>query len=235
MIKESGDGRTFFQRTFRWLKRTFQFAIGLLIIYLVILLMGLIPVNNDFRQTADGIEIHIVSNPVHADFILPVANSVFDWRKEFPDDCFPADVQSFSHIAFGWGDRGFFLETPTWNDLKTSTAANALLWPSRSCMHVHYTRPDYYPELDTVRISHDQYLALVKYIQSSFDRSEDRYQACPGYHYYKTDAFFEAQGRYHMLNTCNSWVGGGLQAAGVRAPWMSPLPGTPTLYLKTRE
>jgi hypothetical protein len=51
-----------------------------------------------------------------------------------------------------------------------------------------------------------------------------------GYAYGSTDAFFEADGSYHLLNTCNSWVGRGLRKAGIKVPWMSLLPHTPTLY-----
>ena len=53
-----------------------------------------------------------------------------------------------------------------------------------------------------------------------------------GYAYSSTDAFFDACGRYHLLNTCNSWAGRALKQAGVRVPWFSPMPKTPMLYIE---
>ncbi|MEM7560840.1 MAG: DUF2459 domain-containing protein, partial [Planctomycetota bacterium] len=56
-----------------------------------------------------------------------------------------------------------------------------------------------------------------------------------GYAYTQTDAFFEAKGNYHSLNTCNSWVGRALRSAGIKAPWFSPMPSTPTLYFPSED
>jgi hypothetical protein len=52
--------------------------------YLLIALVGLIPVNNDFKPTSDGVEILVVSNLVHTDIFVPVTNDVIDWRTVFP-------------------------------------------------------------------------------------------------------------------------------------------------------
>jgi uncharacterized protein (TIGR02117 family) len=124
------------------------------------------------------------------------------------------------------------LETPTWEDLKISTAANALLVPSSSCVHVSFAGPEHFPNAASVTVSEDQYLRLVKFIQSSFQRdTEGSIVLIPNRSYSWNDAFFEASGNYHLFNTCNSWVGRGLKIAGVTTPWFSPLPKTPMLYL----
>jgi len=177
----------------RWGKRILKWLFYATLAYVAIVLIGLIPVNNDFAETDDGITVYVVSNEVHADIIVPVKTSIIDWSEELGGATFVGDVSLASHAAFGWGDKGFFLETETWDDFKLSVAANALLLPSESCMHV-------------VQIS--------------------------GRAYSTTDAFFEANGRYHLLNTCNSWVGRGLKSAGVRVPWLSPMPKTPMLYFE---
>ena len=38
------------------------------------------------------------------------------------------------YVAIGWGDRGFYVDTPTWADLKLSTLCNALFVPSESVL-----------------------------------------------------------------------------------------------------
>ena len=225
---------TFGKKAFRWCKRLGKLMLLAVIAVVVILVVGLIPVNNDFQPTEDGIQIYIVSNAVHADIILPVSTANADWSQKFTDAQFLSDVGSQSHVAFGWGDRGFFLETKTWDDFKLSTAANALLLPSESCVHVSFTNPDAYLDPVSVTISSEQYGRLTKFIEKTFEL-DDRGKCIqiPGEAYSTKDAFFAAKGRYHFFNTCNSWVGRCLKIAGVKTPWLTPLPKTPMLYIES--
>lgn len=224
------------RKLFRWGKRVFRWAAILFLTYAAILLVGLIPVNNDFVPTENGIKLYIVSNAVHADVIVPVSSSIIDWNESFSSFDFAGDISTATHIAFGWGDRGFFLETETWDDLKISTAANALLLPSKSCMHVSFTRPEYYRHPTEVSVSEEQYKQLVGFINDSFEKdSAGNRMQIEGYAYSSTDAFFDAHGQYHLLNTCNSWVGRALKIAGVRVPWLSLMPKSPMIYINSQD
>ena len=107
-------------------RRTVKWMFYSLLAFVALLVIGLIPVNNGFRAPDEGIELFLVSNPVHADIIVPRSTAVIDWNERFDREHFEGDISKATHIAFGWGDRGFFLETETWDDLKVSTAANAL-------------------------------------------------------------------------------------------------------------
>lgn len=217
----------------RALRRTTKWAGVLTLIYAAIVLVGLIPVNNDFRPADDGVTVYVVSNAVHTDIVVPRRAPLANWDEELGPLTIVGDVSEDTYVAFGWGDRGFYLETPTWKDLKLSTAINALFLPSRTCVHVTYVRPEYLGDARQVTISREQYGRLVKYLRESLERdSEGRVRQIPGYAYATNDAFLEARGAYHLFNTCNTWAGGALRAAGVRTPWYSPLPGTPTLYLR---
>lgn len=227
---------TLVKKAVRWVKRLSKLMLFGAVILIAILVVGLIPVNNDFRPTEDGIEIFLVSNAVHADIILPVATAEIDWLARFTKTDFLGDVSISSHVALGWGDQGFFLETKTWDDFKLSTAANALLLPSKSCVHVSFTTPDAYQDPVSVKISREQYARMVEFIDSTFELDEQgSYIQIPGEAYSTNDAFFEAKGRYHFFNTCNSWVGRSLKAAGVNTPWLTPLPKTPMLYIQTEQ
>lgn len=216
----------------RWFRRICKSLLVLFFVYLLVLLVGLIPVNNDFEPTNDGITVYVVSNAVHAEVIVPKTTDVVDWADRFSQVGFRGPVEDKTHVAFGWGDRGFFLETPTWDDFKVSVAAKALFVPSGSCMHVSFTKPQSYTDPVAVTISQEQYRKLVQFIDDSFVRdSTGAPIQVAGYAYSTNDAFFEAQGRYHLLNTCNSWAGRALNSAGVRVPWFSPMPKTPMLYV----
>ena len=227
------EPHAFRKRCLRVLRRCLR--IGLLFIagYFSCVLIGLIPVNNDFKPTPDGIEIFFISSAVHADIIVPIDTETINWREHFLDDCFSGVTSSATHVAIGWGDKGFFIDTPTWSDVRTSTVVHALLWPSESCMHVSMARVEMFPEgTKTVKISVAKYEQLVKYINSSF-RHDDEGWKLPirKVAYGETDAFFEARGTYHGFNTCNCWVGNSMQSAGIRTAWFTPMPKTMFLYL----
>ena len=218
----------------RWIKRAIFYALAFIVIYLLIALIGLIPVNNDFVPSGDsGIEIAILSNPVHSDLILPIETDVIDWRDHFPESAFSGRTDWCSHVAIGWGDYGFYVETPTWAEFKITTAANALFLPSNTVVHASMNRLEYYNESDyrIVTISTDQYSRLVDYVLGSFKTVDKEKVLLTGKSYGKTDAFYEAVGTYHCFNTCNCWVGGALKAAGVKVPVFSPLPKSVFLYL----
>lgn len=225
--------RTVRQRCWRWFKLASLGLISLILFYFLVVVVGLIPVNNDFIPAQEGIKIYVTSNPVHADVVVPIQTDVIDWRQEFPVGCFSGDTRGATHMAFGWGDKGFFIRTPTWSDLKMSTAANALLVPSDTCMHVVCTNERAIKKSSrAVSISRDQYKRLVDFIHASFRVDEHgKPQQIQGARYGDNDAFFESFGNYHCLNTCNSWVGRSLRTSGVRIAWLTPMPKSVYLLL----
>ena len=213
-------------------------AAGLLVLtYAAIVVAGLTPCNEDFEEAIDGIEIFISTNAVHAEFILPVDTDTIDWRDVFPARCFPTDTSDARHIAIGWGEENFFLETPTWADLKLSTVSHALLTPSGACIHATMkTSVSETPDRRSVRISKKQYGDLVRYICRQLKRDspeiiDSEATVIPDESYGSRDAFFKAHGTYHCLNTCNTWVGRGMAVAGMRVGRLTPMPRTVFLYL----
>jgi len=135
-------------------------------------------------------------------------------------------------VAIGWGDRGFFLETETWDGLRFSIAANALLLPSATCLHVTMKSGVMQTaNCRSVRLSQSQYERLVQFVCDNFYRDSGGNVIPVGTSYSSNDAFFESHGTYHVLNTCNSWVGRSLNVAGVRVGWMTSLPKTVFWYL----
>ncbi len=197
--------------------------------------VGLVPVNRGFIPTPGGVEVALVSSAVHADVIVPIAHGSVDWRDWLGDDAFSVGwPKHATHLAVGWGDRGFFLNTPEWSDLRPGTAARALLWPSATCMHVTLTRIDLYEPaaLRTVTLSDTQHADLVRFVRQSFNTAaHDRPSKIAGVAYGDYDAFYDAAGRYHAVRNCNNWVGAALRAAGVSAPWYTPVPKTMFFYL----
>jgi uncharacterized protein (TIGR02117 family) len=213
----------------RWALRIAAALVALPVLYLSLaLLLGLIPVNRDFRPPAQGgVTIYLRTNGVHADLVLPAA-APFDWRAQFPLDSVVdrrrvTVPDALNWIAFGWGDRGFYVHTPTWSDLRFGTAAVALLGLGSGAMHVEYlARPQDY-HVQRVDLQPQQYDALTAALQSGFARDANgRLHRIDAPGYFATDAFYEGTGRYTLWLTCNEWIRRALASAGVRTAVWAP-------------
>lgn len=225
----SSAGR--FPRARLWIRRITGFVVALPLLYLACAVFGLIPVNRGFKPTEDGVQIFVYSGSVHSDIIVPAEHSVVNWREFFPATHFGRNPSWATHVSIGWGDRGFYLETPEWKDLTVATAAHAMLIPSKSVMHVEYACPKSSADCKPVTISNDQYRRLVEFIARSFAREADGGIAHVKFAYGRNDAFYDARDSYHAFRTCNCWVGGGLRYAGVRTGGFTPFPRTVLWYL----
>src|SRR5690606_12292022 len=131
---------------------------------------------------------------------------------------------NLQYVAFGWGDREFYENTPEWNDLTPGVAFKALFLDSPAAMHVkfkHYVIED--DHSITIKTTAEQYLALAAYIRESFilDQSGKALNI-PELHYELNDTFYHAKGSLTMLNTCNTWTNKALKTAGLRASLWTP-------------
>ncbi len=81
--------------------RSSQAVFLLLVLYFFVVLVGLIPVNNEFEPTADGVEIMVTSTAIHADLVLPIRNKTIDWSQHLLAIDFAGDVNLATRVAFG--------------------------------------------------------------------------------------------------------------------------------------
>jgi uncharacterized protein (TIGR02117 family) len=209
----------------KMIKYSLLFFFGAPLLYcLMAYLLGHLSVNNDFKQSANGIEIFVKSNGAHTDIIVPLKNEICDWTSFVSIENSVAKDINARFVALGWGDKGFFLETPTWGDLKFSTAFKALFALSTSAMHVEFRHkaPKLSESCKSIRISPEQYHELVKYMKNSFTKDPNGLVIpIVSAHYDKHDAFYEAKGRYHLFKTCNEWTRQGLSTIGVKCAFWS--------------
>lgn len=208
------------------LKKGVQVLLLLLFLYMFMsFILGLLPVNKDFTNSMDGIEIYVVTNGVHTDLVMPASNAYIDWREFIPTEHFRGVEPYFRYISIGWGDKGFYINTPEWSDLTADTALKALFAPSPTAMHVTYFRqvPARNPDFVRLQITAGQYRKLISYIMPYFKTSPDgSFILIPGAGYSNNDNFYEARSNYHLFNTSNNWTNRALQQAGVRAAVWSP-------------
>lgn len=171
------------------------------------------------------IDMYILTNGVHTDLVMPVRNSQIDWSKNVLFSNTKGGDTTAQWIAFGWGDKGFYLETPTWADLKFSTAFKAATGLSTAAIHATY-----YKQMregkDCIHTTIDsaKYARLIAYIQNSFKTTADNQvmNIVTNANYGDTDAFYEAKGSYSLFHTCNTWANNGLKACGQKACFWTP-------------
>jgi uncharacterized protein (TIGR02117 family) len=126
-------------------------------------------------------------------------------------------------VAFGWGDRNFYLKTPEWSDLTFTVAFKALFLKSNTAMHVTLY-PRKINSWKQLPLCDEQLMALIDYINNSFAEDENGKLVkmdFEGYHQF--DSFFEAKGSFSLFKTCNVWVNSALKEAEVRTAVWTPI------------
>jgi uncharacterized protein (TIGR02117 family) len=217
--------RTLWQRT----RRRLLIACGsLVLLYGLFLALGFVPVNLHYLPPKeDFVVIFVRSNEVHTDLVLPVRGpGGVDWRRLFPPQHFGSSAIAAKYVACGWGNRKFYIETPTWSEFRLSTACGALFWPSETVLHVEYLA-DAAPsnQMREVRVTREQYNRLVQFVRSTVGGLDEHGYArlASKFSYGAADRFYFATGRYHCFNTCNQWTGRGLAQASVPTGLWTPL------------
>ena len=199
---------------------------GLVVFILVYVLMALalsrIPVNR--HPDKGDIAIYINSNGVHTDIVVPIKNDVKDWTGDILYSHTRSKDSLMNYVAFGWGDKGFYLETPQWSDLKASTAAKAAFYLGTSAMHTRlYKEVKEDEECIKIMITKADYALLVAYISDSFQVDNNKkIHWIAGHAYNNYDAFYEANRRYSLFYTCNTWANNALKAANQKAALWTP-------------
>ncbi|MBV8325632.1 TIGR02117 family protein [Chryseobacterium sp.] len=200
--------------------------LGIVIIYVLLgLLIPFIPVSAKDDGQKKEIPIYIYTNGVHTDIVMPVKNDLKDWSLRIPFANTRSKRTDYNYIGIGWGDKGFYLDTPTWADLKFSTAVKAAFWLSDSAMHcTYYTTMKEGEDCKMIMISKAQYENLVKYVENKFDTDQKgNFMLIPTNAVYgDNDAFYDAKGTYSFLYTCNTWTNNALKAAGQKAALWTP-------------
>ncbi|MGI9582307.1 TIGR02117 family protein [Chryseobacterium sp. RRHN12] len=200
--------------------------LGIVIIYVILgLLIPYIPVSAKDDGQKKEIPIYIYTNGVHTDIVMPVTNDLQDWSRKIPFANTKSKKTDYQYIGIGWGDKGFYLDTPTWADLKFSTAVKAAFWLSDSAMHcTYYNTMKEGEDCKMIMISRGQYEKLVKYVEDKFDRDQNgNFILIPTNAVYgDNDAFYDAKGTYSFLYTCNTWSNNALKAAGQKAALWTP-------------
>lgn len=174
----------------------------------------LVSVEASTQGSADAARVVLVtSNDWHSRIVVAVA--------DLPAGLLPeaADFPGAAWLAIGWGDHEFYpmRDPPTWLALKAG------LWPTDAVIHlVPLAAPprvvDGFEVLE-IELGHTEHEALLVAIDATIVRNGAARApiAAPGL--FRGSLFYPAHGRFHLLNTCNSWTARQLVAAGLPIRW----------------
>ncbi|MGV4460348.1 TIGR02117 family protein [Ornithobacterium rhinotracheale] len=200
------------------LKKVFLSIFLILLIYFAAVLIGGNVKCNTNHHSAGEVTIYLLSNGVHTDFVVPIKNEIYDWQTLIsPKDTKGGD-RGYEFVAIGWGDKGFYMEIPTWNDLTPRIAARAAFGIGGTAMHTTYYKnivPDGKETIE-VKISQAEYKKLVDEIIAAFELQNGKsIQIKTDATYDIDDAFYKAKGKYSIFYTCNTWVNQVLKEVGL--------------------
>jgi uncharacterized protein (TIGR02117 family) len=188
------------------------------------LVLGAIPANPGWQEARSGISIFVRTNGVHTWLMVPIVTPEMDWRKLVPAEHLADPRYGGNYVALGYGNREFYLNTPTWGDLSLKTALVAMLGKGTSLVHAdHDTNPQPDETQRPLILSHEEYARLVDYMRASF-RYDASGRTIPlmGRGYGPSDMFYEGVGSYNAVRDCNAWTGAALRHAGVRTGLWTP-------------
>jgi len=202
----------------------------------VLLLVGTLaprPLVSDPGADQANRRILVISNPIHTDIAIPLDRDVLARFGPLMRAGIKADASSAHYLVFGWGSRAFYIETPTWADLKPRPLFSALTLDA-SVMHVGVTGVIDETK-DFVRgfnVSEAAFARLLDFIEKSFEAGPYGPIWIPGSSYGDHDAFFEAKGSFTAFLGCNTWTAAALREAGLQTGWWNPMPQTLGLSLE---
>ncbi len=174
--------------------------------------------NSIEQKLEKNIIIYVMSNGVHTDLVFPVMNTQMDWKTLFPLENNKGSDKNYDFVAIGWGDKGFYLNTPEWKDLTIKTALIAGLGLGETALHITYHEHIQENELCyQVHIDSIQYQKLITYVVTALERDLDDQAIVieTDAQYGDNDAFYEAQGSYSLFYSCNTWTNIALKEANL--------------------
>ena len=214
-------------RTTKPIKRLFKqgafAALFVVVGYLGAALVGaFVPGPRSEYPAGDTVSVYLLRGPIHYDILLPLDEALrarFDWLG------LDFDHPGAGGLLFGWGGRDFYTTTGTYRDVSARAVWRGVTGDS-SVMRVALTGPlqaDW--PVERLAISPTQFEALLNVLEDSFaDRTP-----LPVAGFSDFDAFYAAEGRFHIFRTCNVWVGATLRAAGIPFGAWTPVPYAVTL------
>jgi len=165
----------------------------------------------EMNKSSDKYTVYIINNNLHTGLVIPAKiemSQKITALKYF---------HSFSYIDIGWGEEKFYQEPKD----NFCMGARAILLPNTSVIRIEgYSSftddiigwSDYTVMLN---LSKDQYTKLIMFIENSFRKDEGNELIITKQKHSGSIIFFKSVYKYHLFNTCNTWIAEALEASGL--------------------
>ena len=161
-------------------------------------------------------KIALARGPIHYDLLLPMTDALRSAYGFAMAQGVPVRDPAVKFLIVGWGSKAFYTQTGTYADLNLGS-----IWPALTgddaTLHLDVAgdiADD--PGITWIDLSETQLQALESAVAATFTRDAAGQpiplNATP---FGPTDAFYAAEGRFNLLNTCNVWIGHMLREAGL--------------------
>lgn len=179
------------------------------------------------------VTVWLVRGPIHYDLLLPLTPEV---RERFAFAALggvAVDAPGAAWLLVGWGARDFYRSAGSYADVQAGPVLRAVTG-DRAVLRLQA-----FGEIDPaaaglgrIDLAPQGLARLIDRIAADLTRDaagQPILSQAPGLA--DTDAFWEAEGHFWALNTCNVWAGEVLRAAGVRLGAWTPTPQALALSL----
>ncbi len=188
---------------------------------LTALVCALVPLTGRAQTlAADDPALFVCASLAHTDVVVPLNDLSGAWRLVFP--AVAGEAPDYAYLAIGWGDLGFYQNTPRWRDLTANTAFRAFAGLGPTTLHVLAVNPPRdVPSCAKIWVDGRGREALLRFILATAANDEfgiPHVLAAPRV----GEAFYAANGRYSPWRTCNQWTSEALAAAGVTTALWAP-------------
>ena len=158
--------------------------------------------------------VYLLYNEMHSDIVFDLEDVSDLWIKNLP-----IVKNKKGYIAFGWGDKETYLNTPTWDDFKVSTSLKALFINTPSLMHITYysSLKPFTNNVKSITLNSKQKKSLTESIFKGFEFQQHSYKG-----YGNNDYFYDSSYKYNLINTCNTWTGKTLRDANISMSYWTP-------------
>ena len=169
--------------------------------------------------------VALARGPIHYDLLLPMTTSLRATFAFAEGQGVPVTDPRVKYLVVGWGSKAFYTATGTYADLNLGS-----IWPALTgddaTLHLDVAgEVDGIPDITWISLSDTQLIALTQAVTATFTRDATGNPIpLPAPPFGPTDAFYAAQGRFNVLNTCNVWIGSMLRAAGLDFGAWTPTP-----------
>jgi len=167
--------------------------------------------NGDLNISRGQYTVFIINNRIHTGIIIPVNTEslrVVSALKYF---------ENFRYTDIGWGEETAYQDREDiyWHYVK------AVLFPNPSVICIegyNAIGDDFFSWCDfavMLSLSAGQFIKLISFIENSLKKDQGNEVIITSKRHFNGMIFFKSVHRYHMFNTCNTWIARALQSSGL--------------------